>query len=331
MTICKKVIAVVISVAMTLAMIPFISVPASAEGEFIKVSDGSGLHFDAKNCPAKVVYEASDSIAEAKSSNEKVFVVNRELPYKIYTEQDPDSNYWDLGSDGKCEIFPMGEGTATLTLKNNEGKTITETVTVEKDYFRAFLDSTLINDEGPGIYHSKIDPSGEEYDYIDNTIGYGENSLIIYSRYGTKVTVKYKGKTYKKESMHDGLAFFTISKKLYKLNTKGKFTIEFGPASITKTFKVVSRSRIEPRYIKPKASSGKVKVYKIHKGDYLMIKAGKRTVKKVKFKKAKSSTTVKFYKYKMKRNTKIKAYLYNKFKQKMAKMNYKVGKPVFEE
>jgi hypothetical protein len=280
-----------------------------ADGEFKRTGDMTPLVFDSGNCPGKYTYSASNSIVSAESGDSKVFIANIDLPYRHYTEADPESNYYELGQDGQCEILPVGEGTATLTLKDGEGKIITETVTVDKSYFQAFLESKLLNDEGPGIIHSKIDPSGEEYEYINNTVAYGESRFRIISRFGTKVTVKFKGKTYKEESGTDGMAWFKIPNKLYKLKTKGKFTIEFGPASITKSFKIASDSSISPNYIKPKASKGSVRVYRVHKGDYIKIKVGKRNVKTAKFKKAEGMKTVKFKKYKMKKKTKVTAVL----------------------
>ena len=331
MNIRKKAFAFVIALAMVATMIPFASAPADAAGAFEIYDDVNAFEYDKDNCPGTGICEASQPIVSASSSDEKVFQVNTGLPYKYYTESDPEWNYTELGEDCKCEIIPMGEGTATLTLKNEAGETATKEVTVKKDYFAAFLNSRILGESKAGIIHFKTDMSNEEYEVISNTSGYGKRLIQIYSRYGTKVSLKFKGKTYKKTTGTTGIVDFIKPNKLYKLKTKGTFTIKLGPASVTKSFKIVSDSTIDPTYIAPKAKKGAIKIDKVHKGDYLRIKIGKKTVKKASWKKGKTNVTVKFKnKKKMKKNTKVKAYLYNKYKQRLATMTYKVGTEVYE-
>ena len=329
MSITKKNMTFALFAALLLAAALFFTGSMQLHAEDFKCKDaGNSLTYNASNCPGTAIYTATKPIKTAKSSDEKVFKVNTGIPYVIFTEQHPESEYYDLADDGQCEIIPMGPGTATLTLTDDNNNTITETIKVEENYFAAYLnsDKSFENQFPVGLYYSKLDYSGEEYAYTLKELMYGDTRPLVYSRYGTKITLTLKGKKYKGTTNTEHLCLLTGVKSVCKLGTKGTLTFEFGPATVTKKIKIASDTHIVPDYIKAKAKKGKVVIRNLHKGDVVTIKAGKKTVKTIKvkkniYKKIYSFTTAK----KMKKGTKIKYTVKNKFKQVMAKTTYKVG------
>ena len=326
MIISKRNLSSILFPALLIMVIIFAApVKVRATGEFKCKNAGNSLYYDAANCPGTAIYEANNLIETASSSDESVFKVNIGLPYVTFTEQDRESDYCELREDGKCEIVPMGPGTATLTLTDENGKTLTETITVKEDYFSAYLKSkTAYKNIGQvGIYHSPLEDSA----YTNSKISYGDSFQQVFSRYGTKVTLKLKGKTYKGTTDHSHLCTFTKVKSLYKLGTTGKLILEFGPAKITKNVKIASETIISPVPIKPNAKKGSFYVDNLHKGDVVTIKVGGKTVKTIKVKKHYYEKRYSFKtRKKMKKNTKVQYIVKNKYKQTLKKKTYKVRK-----
>ncbi|MBR5047924.1 MAG: hypothetical protein IKX76_06770 [Eubacterium sp.] len=324
MSVSRRYLSSLLGLALLLvAMLLMAPVKANAE-DFKCKDDGNALHFDASNCPGTAIYEATKPIATAASTDESVFEVNIGYPYITYSENDRESDYCDLSEDGKCEIVPMGPGTATLILKDEEDNELTETITVDEEYFSAYLKSkTAFKGRGSvGMYYESI-LSGKTY--TNDKIAYGDSNQQVFSRYGTKVTLKLKGKTYKGTTNHSHTCIFTKVKSLYKLGTTGNLTFEFGPAKITKTVKIGSDTYISPFPIKPNAKKGKAEFYSLHKGDVVTVKVGGKTVKTVKIKKFTYYKIISFTsKKKMKKNTKVQYIVKNKFKQTLKKKTYKV-------
>lgn len=319
----KNLSALLIPALLVMVMVLMAPVKVRADGEFKRKDAGNSLNFDASNCPGTAIYKATKMIETATSSDESVFQVNIGLPYVTFTEDDRESDYWDLREDGECEIIPMGPGTATLTLKDEEGHTITETVTVDEGYFGAYLKSKTVykGKNSVGMFHS-IDGMPC---FTNSKISYGDTIQQVYSRYGTKVTLKLKGKTYKGTSDTRHLCTFTKVKSLYKLGTKGTLILEFGPAKIKKTVIIASETFIYPERIKPNAKKGIFFVDNIHKGDVITVKVGGKTVKTIKVKKNYYWKKFTFKsKKKMKKKTKVQYIVKNKYKQTLKKKTYKV-------
>jgi hypothetical protein len=223
MIISKRNLPAILFPALLIMVIIFAApVKVRAAGEFKCKDAGNSLYYDAANCPGTAIYEANNLIETASSSDESVFKVNIGLPYVTFTEQDRESDYCELREDGKCEIVPMGPGTATLTLTDENGKTLTETITVKEEYFSAYLKSkTAYKNKGQvGIYHSPLEDSA----YTDSKISYGDSFQQVFSRYGTKVTLQLKGKTYKGTTDHSHLCTFTKVKSNYHVVNNNYWT-----------------------------------------------------------------------------------------------------------
>ena len=296
----------------------------------------SDITFDAGNCPGDVTVTVTGEFESAKSSDDAVFTVNTAQPKNVVLEGDYSEGIWDdteIGWDHQIQILPKGVGTATLTVKSIEGEELTKTITVEEEYFKAYLTtkSTFKAFQNgtfsgkPGILHNKY-IGGDSNVFLKNVIGYGQDRITVYSAEGTKVKLSLKGKTYSATTDSHGEADLEKVKSLYKLGTKGTLKLTYGPATVSYSVKIVSVTKIWPNKIKAKAKKGKVEISDVHKGDVVKIKVGKKVVKTVKVKKSKYVAKFSFKsKKKMKKGTKITYIITNKYKQKLAKKTYKVG------
>ena len=223
---------------------------------FTYSSTNLGLYKNAANYHECTCNQPIDS---AVSSDESVVIVNTGNPYQFYDDSDyaNDIDQIDLGQEcNACQIIPVGPGTAVITLKSGS-ETLTKTVTVEAGYFAAYLKAkSQIYNGLPGFMDVRYDHSGEPYEAGSIIMGYGETKRLVYSRYGTKVKLTLKGKTYTGTTGKYNSVVLNKIKSKYKLGTKGKLTLKYGPASSTRTIKVGSITRIYLVYNKYKQKLG---------------------------------------------------------------------------
>ena len=256
-----------------------------------------------------VVHDAENM--DIKSSDEAVL--------KTYYGDDFDQ----MGSHFSSSYWygiPVSPGTCTVTVtnKNDTSDTWTATVTVGTEYFQSVLDNAP--DYGP------VAPYPDNEYYYTNTVGYGDKKLIVRAPYGAKAKLFVDGKSYGTQTAGYSSRIDFSADFLKKLKTPVKVAINWADASKSYTIKIASRSKVFAIRIKKNSRTAKYTVRKVHKGDYLKIKVGKKVVKTVKFKSNISEKTLKWTnKKKMKKGTKVTYTLYNTYKQKLAGATRKVG------
>lgn len=117
-------------------------------------------------------------------------------------------------------------------------------------------------------------------DTLVDGMWYGSKKITVYSRPGTKGTIKigndkYKFKTKRdKKSSSDGKAVIKL-KKVYKLNTKVVYTAKYGNEKFT--FKDKMDSYTDVSEAKAKGKKIKVITYNVHKGDKVKLRIGGKT------------------------------------------------------
>lgn len=254
---------------------------------------------------------------EIVSSNENVCKVYHGRDLATMGEYWNQTSYW--------YIIPIGPGEATITATNkyNSADKWTGKVKATDDYFQHILDDSV--DFGPveGVVEDDDDPPTF---YQTTEIEYGSSYMTVCAPYGAWASLYVDGDL---EGMNAAGWFERVDLKqsfLISMKTPVKVKIEWAHATKEYDVKIVSRSTIWTYKIKKNSKKGKAVVNKIHKGDYLKIKVGKKVVKTVKFKSAAKHKTVKWStKTKMKKGTKVTYTLYNKYKEKLAEETRKVG------
>ena len=279
--------------------------PAYEDGkiEFIDYNSEDYVNFN------YVVHDAENM--DIKSSDEAVLTT--------YYGDDFDQMGSHFSSSSWYGI-PVSPGTCTVTVtnKNDTSDTWTATVTVGTEYFQSVLDNAP--DYGP------VAPYPDNEYYYTNTVGYGDKKLIVRAPYGSIAYLYVDDQFIAAEVAGASSRIDFSADFLKKLKTPVKVAINWAGASKSYTIKIASRSKVFAIRIKKNSRTAKYTVRKVHKGDYLKIKVGKKVVKTVKFKSNISEKTIKWTnKKKMKKGTKVTYTLYNKFKQKLAGATRKVG------
>ena len=280
--------------------------PAYEDGkiEFIDYNSEDYVNFN------YVVHDAENM--DIKSSDEAVLTT--------YYGDDFDQMGSHFSSSSWYGI-PVSPGTCTVTVtnKNDTSDTWTATVTVGTEYFQSVLDN-LSYDYGP------VAPYPDAEYYSTSTVGYGDKKLIVRAPYGSIAYLYVDDQFIAAEVAGESSRIDFSADFMKKLKTPVKVAINWAGASKSYTIKIASRSKVFAIRIKKNSRTAKYTVRKVHKGDYLKIKVGKKVVKTVKFKSNISEKTLKWTnKKKMKKGTKVTYTLYNKFKQKLAGATRKVG------
>ena len=159
----RKMIASVLPLMMVLAAMFLFTGAVYADAFDWESGSDTDVTYDSYHCPGDEIFTATDFIVKAESSDPSVFSANIECPKNIvFTENYRSSDHGEyyLGADEKqVQIMPKGVGTATLTVENSDGKTLTKTITVEEDYFEAYLNTSAEYPTfkgKPGILHDEI-------------------------------------------------------------------------------------------------------------------------------------------------------------------------------
>ena len=269
-----------------------------------------------------------------------------EFYVKLETDLDSDQYYVDEGdgsvfkacysntfdkihegsrTDKRWYVYPVGPGTDTITLTNKDDSTDkwTGTVTVASDFFQKSLEKSYAF--GPGHFYYDAHDTPGDFE-TDCEAWYGASKVIVSAPFGSRV------KFYVKDSLK-ATKYAPITGRvdfqqnfLINMKTPVKVVINWAGAYKVYKIKIVSKSKIFTFRIKKNSRRAKVTLRKIHKGDYLKIKVGKKVAKTIKFKKAISEKIIKWTnKQKMKKGKRVTYILYNKYKQKLARATRKVG------
>ena len=287
------------------------------------IPQGSTLVYDSSipwECGALWFNHALKSATSSDNSVCRAGLTSYSDYYSYYQNKGTEST----GEDGKCVIYPMKAGTATITVTDFYGNEFKQKIVVQKSWINSYLNSS---ENGTFLYYYYEHPDDTEIEpSFEKNLRYGRTNLMIAARYGTKVTLKVGKKTYKTVTAnHYGIARI---KKVSpaKLGTKVTITCTLDGVTVKKTGKVISEAKIYPNKIKAKSKKGSVDFWELHKGDVLKVTINKKVVKKQTMKRDASRYTLKFTsKSKLKKNQVIKYEVYNKFNQRLAKETYDVG------
>ena len=214
--------------------------------------------------------------------------------------------------------IPVAPGTCTVTVskKADPSDKWVATVTVKPEFFQNVLDEAY--DFGPVEPVYDADDTPPVFNYTSE-VGYGDKKVIVRAPYGAAAELYIADELVNSDVVGVSSRLDFSQDFLKKLKTPVKVVIKWAGATKEYNLTIVSKSSVKPARIKKNSKKGKVTVKKVHKGDYLKIKVGKKFVKTVKIKKdAKSQTISWANKKKMKKGTKVYYYLYNKYKQKLA-------------
>ena len=213
--------------------------------------------------------------------------------------------------DGTYRIYPKGVGTATITVTNPYGEVEKFNCRVTLNYF---IEKESIYPEGDELQTSKY------YSYKDLKYGSGKLTGTTYNN--ANVTATINGKTYSGKADSSGYYCLSVPKYI-KINTG--ITIKASQYGTTKSVnrKVINNKPTGTLNYKVNEKNIKVTIKNIHKGDYIKLKVGKKTyTKKIHKDKKKLKYTVKTKK--LKKGTKVKITVYNKFKQKLKSKTFKI-------
>ena len=202
-------------------------------------------------------------------------------------------------STGILVVDPVGEGTAFITVTGTDSSTTKIKVVVSKNYFPNCLKNV----------------SNVWYCW------YGNKKLEVSSQPGAKCTLKIGKEKHSLKIGKKGYATVKL-KKVYKLGTKITCEFTHGKYSVKLKEKVFSATGFDG--VSASKKTVRVDCYELHKGDVVKLTyKGKTYTKKVK--KGKSYSTVKFsLKSKVKKNSKMKIVIKNKFKQKLCSEKIKL-------
>ena len=219
----------------------------------------------------------------------------------VGVKADPDYDSYDEGTNLEWwQIEPRNAGTTNLIIERKDlGKTIKIPVTVTNKYASGYLKKK-----------AKV------------VSKYGQKSVTGQTFAGAKVSVKIGGKVYSNTANSNGA--FSVKIPVFKLNTPFTCTISKNGSKGSFSSKVTgssSKASISTVY----KSTKKIKVTgkKLHKGDTITIKVGKKTYKK-KIKSDKSKYVYNQKITKAKAGTKITITVTNKYKQKLYSKKAKV-------
>lgn len=208
-------------------------------------------------------------------------------------------------------IYPKGVGKTVVTAVDPYGEEETIQCRVTKDYF--------LDEEGP-------DPDDEysyakEYSY--KNLKYGDSTLKGVTYDNAAVTATINGRTYSGKAGSSGSYSIKVPKYV-KIGTS--VTIRTTQYGFTETHarKVVNnKPSISLSSVKKGSKKVSVTVKKVHKGDYIKVKVGKKTYTKKVTKDYKEKT----YQIKtkvQKKGQKVTVKVYNKYKQKLTSKSRKV-------
>lgn len=229
-------------------------------------------------------------------------------------------------TDKRWYVYPVGPGTDTITLTNKDDSTDkwTGTVTVASDFFQKSLDKSYAF--GPGHFYYDAHDTPGDFE-TDCKAWYGASKVIVSAPPLDSTVSLYVNGSLKATKYTTATGRVDFKQNfLINMKTPVKVVIEWAGASREFPVKIISKSSIYAHRIKKNSRKAKAYIGKIHKGDYLKIKVGKKVVKTVKFKKKESGRLVKWTnKKKLKKGKKVTYILYNKFKQKLASKARRVG------
>ena len=214
-------------------------------------------------------------------------------------------------ADGYYLIYPKGVGTTKITCTDPYGETESFTCKVTLNYF---IEKETQYTDGDNVETWKY------YSYRNLKYGSGKLTGVTYN--SAKVTAIINGKNYTGKADINGNYSISVPKYI-KLNTG--ITIKASQYGVTKTVKrtVVSNRPPGSATYNTNGRSLKMTVKNVHKGDYIKIKVGKKTyTKKIKKDQKKIKYTVKTKK--LKRGTKVKITIFNKFKQELISKSFKI-------
>ena len=196
-------------------------------------------------------------------------------------------------------IDPVGVGTATITCEDEYGNTDTCTIKVTNKYMAGYI---------------------AEYTYF-NTMRSGDK-IKGHTLSGATVSAKISGKKYSTKA--NGSGNFSMKIPVVKVGTKVNITVKCNNGTKTYSKKIAKPgTSISVPTVYRTTKTIKVTAKKVHKGDTITIKVGKKSYTK-KIKKDASKIT---YKQKIKRTkegSKIKITVKNKFKQNVYTKSKKV-------
>ena len=201
-------------------------------------------------------------------------------------------------------IYGKKEGTGKITVFGEDAHNDTVTVTVTKNYMNQKLGAQTSLKPAPW---------------------YGTTKLKIGTWPNSDITCVIGADTYKVKSDKDGIAFVSL-KKMYKINTKIRYTVTNSGYSASKTWNFYNYTYIDKAAAKKKTV--KVKFYNIHKGDVLKLKYGKKTYTKKVTKNYNNKYKVVAFRLKTRVKPKktFTVKVSNKYKQPMYKVKFKTRK-----
>ena len=206
-------------------------------------------------------------------------------------------------------IYPVGIGTTTVTAVNPYGDKETIECSVSLSYFE---EKETRNGEGETIKY---------YSYRDLVYGSGLLQGITYSR--AKVVASINGKSYTGYADANGAYRIKVPETIM-IGTKIFIsTTQYG-ATLKCTRTVVNnKPGIKLSSVKKSSKKITLTLSNVHKGDYVKIKAGKKTyTRKINKKSAKIKFKIKTKK--LKKKQKVTVTVYNQYKQVLAVKQVKV-------
>lgn len=223
--------------------------------------------------------------------------------YEVIKASSKDKNVVTIRYDKENSVFeivPAGVGKTVVSCTLTGGMVADVDVVVGKNYMNAFLKDCT--------YHEWV---------------YGSRYVLVETRPYVNVTIKSGGKKYKKKANKEGMAKIKVP-----IKKKGtQYTVETainGGVGILKG-KVYSDTWIKAFSTVYRGSKKVVvRVENAHKGDYIIVKIGKKTYKKKIKKDAKNKKYTIKIKKKKKAGSKYQVIVYNKFKQKLDQEKDKV-------
>ena len=204
---------------------------------------------------------------------------------------------------GELVIYPVKEGSTNIIVTGENDQVINVSVSVTASYYEKKLkDRTSF-----GCYW------------------YGSKKLYIDSYPGAEGTIKISKDTYKFTIGESGSEKIKL-KKVYKLNTKIKATINYNGYTTTKSKYFFSGTDYE--YVKASKHRAQINCFSLHKGDYVKVTYKGKTYKKkiTKDYDAKNKTVTIKINNKLKSNSTITVKIVNKDKKTLLEDTVKLEK-----
>ena len=243
----KRIVTILCALVVILMIIPFVSgQKAHAMANF--ELDRTELTFTAESDEYETIAITKDScsIKSLKNNDPDIFTAVIK------------NGYYSTGKDDYMYIWPLKEGTGTMTVTGVDGTDITVTIIVKAEALQSQV---------------------QDKTYIRHC-WYGTKKLVVESINGASGTVKVGKDKYKFSVGSSGKTTVKL-KKVYPLNTKVKLTAKCGIFEKKVSEKLTSWTQIN--YVKASKKKLKLTLDNVHKGDVVKVTyKGKTYTKKIK-------------------------------------------------